>query len=66
MSINNMNTVLGTNISKEEVTNILKNLEYTVAEQEDLLNITVPSWRRDIDIKEDIYEDIGRIYGFHM
>ena len=65
MSINNMNTVLGTNISKEEVTNILKNLEYTVAEKEDLLNITVPSWRRDIDIKEDIYEDIGRIYGFN-
>jgi len=65
MSVDRMNTVLGTNISEEEVINILENLEYSVTEQEDLLNITIPSWRRDINIKEDIYEDIVRIYGYH-
>ena len=59
-----VNTVLGTELEKDAIKNLLENLEYVVKEK-DHLYVTPPSWRRDIDIKEDIYEDIGRIYGFN-
>lgn len=63
ISVDRLNTVLGTNVSTKEVKNILENLEYKTKGKEKL-QVTVPSWRRDIEIEEDIYEDIGRIYGF--
>ena len=67
ISINpsHLNSILGIELEKEEIVNILKNLEYGVEVEGELLYATVPSWRKDIEIKEDIYEDIGRIYGFN-
>jgi phenylalanyl-tRNA synthetase beta chain len=71
--------VLGVNIPTEEIVAILQNLEYVVerkkvkgkflkakgGKSEEYLYVTPPSWRKDINIKEDVYEDIGRIYGFN-
>ncbi len=58
------NILLGTELETKQIKNLLENLEYTVKEK-DSLYITPPSWRKDIEIKEDVYEDIGRIYGFN-
>lgn len=64
-----LNKVLGTELSLEQIASILDNLEYSVekerVKEQDLLYITPPYWRRDIEIKEDIYEDIARVYGFN-
>lgn len=68
-----LNQILGTEISTEEISKMLENLEYIVVKKslkenktkKTYLYITPPSWRKDIDIKEDIYEDVGRIFGFN-
>jgi len=64
--ISKVNDHLGTNLDKETIKRILTNLEYKVEKEEgDILTLSVPSWRKDVDIKEDIHEDIGRIYGYN-
>jgi phenylalanyl-tRNA synthetase beta chain len=74
-----LNKVLGTDISTNEISTLLENLEYIVKRKnlkgklirskkntkKEFLYVTPPSWRKDIEIKEDIYEDVGRIYGFN-
>jgi len=61
-----LNTHLGTELSKETVETILSNMEYKVdgKEKEDI-KVQIPYWRMDIDIKEDVFEDIGRVYGYN-
>ncbi len=64
--IDNFNTIAGIEISPEEIKKILENLEYKVTENDDnSLIVFIPSWRRDISIKEDLYEDIIRVYGYN-
>lgn len=66
LSLLKLNSHLGLNLQAETVTQILSNLEYKIVKQDgDLLTVIAPTWRRDIAIKEDIHEDIGRIYGYN-
>lgn len=66
LNIPKLNSHLGTNLEKGTIKNILENLEYKVSDvEEEYLNIDLPSWRRDIDIKEDLHEDIARVYGYN-
>ncbi len=66
LSLSKLNSHLGLNLQAETVTQILTNLEYKIVKQDgDLLTVIAPTWRRDIAIKEDIHEDIGRIYGYN-
>ena len=59
-----INTFLGTDISKEEMKRCLDSLDLdTVIEGENLI-VTIPTFRIDIAIKEDIAEEIARIYGY--
>jgi phenylalanyl-tRNA synthetase beta chain len=64
-----VNTILGTELTINEISTILENLEYSVEirnkKKETWIQATAPSWRKDIEIAEDIYEDIGRIFGFN-
>jgi phenylalanyl-tRNA synthetase beta chain len=65
LSINKLNTHLGTSLSKEEITKILTDLEYVVStSDEEYITVVAPTFRTDIDIPEDIHEDIARIYGY--
>lgn len=64
--LENFNTIAGIEMNLEQVKSILENLEYKVTESEDRsLIVFVPSWRRDVVIKQDIYEDIVRVYGYN-
>lgn len=64
-SICKLNTHLGTNLGKDEITKILTNLEYTISSKDpEYITVVAPVFRTDIYIPEDIYEDIGRIYGY--
>lgn len=58
-----VNDFLGMNIKTSEMKEILERLFMKVS-GEDIFNITVPSFRQDIKIKEDIAEEIVRIYGY--
>ncbi len=52
------------NLSPEEICNILSKLGFTCKKAAESINITIPSWRYDVSIKEDIVEEIVRIYGY--
>ncbi|MCK9272172.1 phenylalanine--tRNA ligase subunit beta [Candidatus Gracilibacteria bacterium] len=57
---------LGIEIEKNEIERILKALGFEFSLNGDTYKIKVPSWRatKDISIKEDIVEEIGRINGY--
>ena len=63
VSLEKINKVLGTNITKEEVIDILERLDFKVNEKDNIFTILVPTRRLDISIKEDIIEEVGRYYG---
>ncbi len=63
IKLDKIKKVLGIEISKEEVISIFEKLGFTVKDNGDELNVTVPSRRRDIKIVEDLIEEVGRIYG---
>jgi len=60
-----VNRFLGTNISKEAMKEYLERLDFKVEERGEVLEITAPTFRIDIAIKEDIAEEIARIYGYN-
>ena len=61
LTVNDVNGLLGTNISKEEITKILQSLNFKVKED---LTVSVPNRRPDITIKEDLIEEVARVYGY--
>ncbi len=63
ITISNIESVLGINISKEEVISIFNSLGFSVKDNNEFLTITVPTRRLDINIQEDLIEEVGRIHG---
>ena len=63
---NFINMKAGIEIPKEEVNAILWRLEFKLIIDNWQLIITIPSWRasKDISIKEDIAEEVARVYGY--
>lgn len=56
---------IGIDLSPSEITSLLERLTFKVkALEENLLEVVVPSFRQDIEIKEDLAEEIARMYGY--
>lgn len=55
---------IGIEIPNDEVCNILEKLGFQYKYNNKTISITVPLWRPDIEIKQDIVEEIMRIYGY--
>lgn len=51
-------------LSSEEICDILTKLGFGCKVDSKSIDITIPSWRYDVSIKEDIVEEIVRIYGY--
>ncbi len=58
---NNVENLTGLKIAKLEMQKILANLGFKVNDNQ----ITIPSWRHDIQIEADLVEEIARIYGYN-
>lgn len=58
--------IVGTDISKEFIIKTLTALEFGVKEQNGILVVDVPSFRatKDVSIKEDLVEEVARLYGY--
>ncbi|WP_243354454.1 phenylalanine--tRNA ligase subunit beta [Bacillus litorisediminis] len=59
-----VNRVLGTDLSKEEMSRLLDRLKIPHELESDRLVVTAPTRRGDLAIQEDIIEEIGRLYGY--
>ncbi len=59
-----ISSVLGVDISTEEIVAILENLRLNVENLSNKLSITIPYERYDLYTPEDIVEEVGRIYGY--
>lgn len=58
-----INDVLGTNISKEDIIEVFRKLDFKTDAKEETVTVTVPTRRIDISIRADLIEEVGRIYG---
>ena len=63
ISLENINAILGSNISLNEVIDIFRRLGFSSQTNGDMITVTVPRRRLDIEFKEDLIEEVGRIYG---
>ncbi|WHY70782.1 phenylalanine--tRNA ligase subunit beta [Fictibacillus enclensis] len=59
-----INTLLGTEIEGEQISDILKRLRFEFDVQGENYVVTVPTRRPDITIDADLVEEVGRIYGY--
>ena len=63
VSLEKVNRVLGTTISKEDVLDVFRKLAFETEVNGDKITVFVPKRRIDISIEEDLIEEVGRIYG---
>ncbi len=59
----NINAILGMQISEQEILEVFRKLGFTTTVKDEIITVSVPKRRIDISIKEDLIEEVGRIYG---
>lgn len=59
-----INTRLGSELSPEQIAEILNRTELASEVSDQDVIVTPPFWRTDIELPEDIVEEVGRLYGF--
>ena len=65
ITVDNINNVLGTSLDAKTIISVFDRLGFTSKEKDNNITVTVPSRRLDINIKEDLIEEVGRIYGIN-
>ena len=63
ITFKNITDVLGMEIPNEAILDVFRKLGFTYELKEEKVYVTVPTRRLDISIKEDLIEEVGRIYG---
>ncbi len=59
-----INHRLGTSFTSEEINNALTRLYFEVKSKKDSFTVTVPSFRLDVSLVEDLAEEVGRLLGY--
>lgn len=65
ISLEKINNVLGMALTKEDVSNILPRLGFTYKIKYNVFEVSIPTRRLDVNIKEDLIAEIGKIYGYN-
>jgi len=56
-----INALLGTDVAADEMVRILEKLDFKVEGDQ----VTVPSWRGDVEAMADLAEEVARFYGYN-
>ena len=62
---NRLARLLGIDVATTEVEGILQRLGFTVSKDAEGWQVSVPTYRFDISIEEDLIEEIARVYGYN-
>ncbi|MED4129219.1 phenylalanine--tRNA ligase subunit beta [Shouchella miscanthi] len=64
LNLDQMNHRLGTTLSISEVASIMGRLQLPCEKVDHDLVVTIPERRKDLVIKQDLYEEVARIHGY--
>ena len=65
LRVSRTNAVLGTLISKQEIVSYLRRLElHAVAQTNDVITCSIPTFRYDLAEEIDLIEEVARVYGY--
>ncbi|MBG3174040.1 phenylalanine--tRNA ligase subunit beta [Staphylococcus aureus] len=59
-----INRTIGFDLSQNDIVTIFNELGFDTEINDDVITVLVPSRRKDITIKEDLIEEVARIYGY--
>lgn len=65
LKIDRLNKILGIEIPPKKITEILESLNLSPILTNDSIQVTVPTYRNDLRIEEDLVEEVARIYGYN-
>ena len=66
VSLKEVNDLLGTDIVLEDVVDVFKRLGFSPSMIGDRISCKIPSFRRDLWIKEDLIEEVIRVLGYDL
>ncbi|HAY1510173.1 TPA: phenylalanine--tRNA ligase subunit beta [Staphylococcus aureus] len=64
ITVDKINRTIGFDLSQNDIVTIFNQLGFDTEINDDVITVQVPSRRKDITIKEDLIEEVARIYGY--
>jgi len=58
------NEVLGLDLSPQDMAGLLTSIDLEVEHEQDKLKVAIPSFRVDMAIEADLWEEVARLYGY--
>lgn len=66
VQLEDIHRVMGIKLEDEKIIDILERLGFKIKKENNSLHVTIPSYRQDdVHIKEDIIEEVARVYGYY-
>ncbi len=65
MRVSRASKILGLPLSADQCVAALTGLGLSLVQTDDVIEVTVPSYRFDLQIEEDLIEEVARMIGFH-
>jgi phenylalanyl-tRNA synthetase beta chain len=65
LSLTRLEKVLGVKLPDNDIVNILTRLGLDPLKSKDLITCTIPTYRADLTIEEDLIEEVARLYGYN-
>jgi phenylalanyl-tRNA synthetase beta chain len=64
LSVSEIDRLLRMKITAKEAADALRRLGFAVKESGTTLHVTIPTWRNDVSIPEDLIEEVARVIGY--